>query len=57
MKRRLRIMQTFSKEGIIINKSQRRMNSKDMYFQEELIPPCIKEASIKDNIVICQGMN
>jgi hypothetical protein len=46
MKRRLRIMQIFSKEGIMINKSQRGMNAEETYLNEDLISPGIKEASI-----------
>jgi hypothetical protein len=46
MKRRIRIMQTFSKEGIMVNKSQRGMNAEEVYLQEDLLPPGIKEASI-----------
>jgi len=56
-------MQTFSKEGIMVNKSQREMNVEETYFKEDLLPSGIKEASIivkettKEKIVISQGMN
>jgi hypothetical protein len=46
MKRRLRTMLTFSKEGIMVNKIQRGMNAKEVYLQEYLLSPGIKEASI-----------
>jgi hypothetical protein len=36
MKRRLRAMQTFSKEGIMVIKSKKGMNEKDVYLQEDL---------------------
>jgi hypothetical protein len=45
MKRRIRTMHTLSKEGIMVNKSQRGMNAEQLYPQEDLIPPGIKEAS------------
>jgi hypothetical protein len=35
MKRRLRIMYKFSKEEIMVNKSQRVMNAEEVYPQEE----------------------
>jgi hypothetical protein len=58
IKRRIRIMQTFSKEGIVINKSQIRMNAEEVYLQEDFLPLGIKEDSIivkettKEKIVI-----
>ena len=55
MERRLRIMNTYlhipikeniTKEGILVRKSQRGMNAKETYPQEDILPPGIKEASI-----------
>jgi hypothetical protein len=47
----------------MVSKSQREMNAKEMYLQENLLPPSIKEASIivnetiEENIMIIQGMS
>jgi hypothetical protein len=63
MKKRIRIMQPFSKEGIMFNKSQRGMNVEDVYLQENLLPLGIKKASIivketiKEKLMINEGMN
>jgi hypothetical protein len=46
MKRRLRIIKTFSKEGIMVKKNQRGMNVEEVYLQEDLLTPGIKEYSI-----------
>jgi len=35
-------MHTFSREGIMVNKSQRGMNEEEVYLQEYIIPLRIK---------------
>jgi hypothetical protein len=52
MKRRLRIMKKLSKEGITMHTSQRGIHLEEMYFQEDFLPPCIKEDSIIVNETI-----
>jgi hypothetical protein len=49
-------MQTFSKEGIMVNKIQRGMNVEEMYLQEDLLPPNIKEGSINFGFFVCIGI-
>jgi hypothetical protein len=51
-------MKTFSKEGIMVSKSQRGMNAEKVYLQEDLLSPGIKESpfimkeTIEEKIVI-----
>jgi hypothetical protein len=46
MKRRVRVMQKYSKEGIMVNKNQRRMNIIEIHIQQDLPHSSNKEASI-----------
>jgi hypothetical protein len=63
MKKRIRIMQKYSKEGIMVNKSQRGMNTKEIHFQEDRLHSGSKEASImvkkttEEKIMINQDRN
>jgi hypothetical protein len=63
MKRRIIILYTFSKEEIMVSKSQRGMNAEEVYLKEYHLPPGIKEASIivkettEENITVSYGMN
>jgi hypothetical protein len=46
MKKRIKIMKKYSKEGIMVSKIQRGMNIKEMHFQENHLHLGNKEASI-----------
>jgi hypothetical protein len=63
MKKRVRVMQKYSKEGIMVNKNQRRMSIIEIHLQQDLPHSSNKEASImmkgstEEKIMINQGRN
>jgi hypothetical protein len=63
MKKRVRVMQKYSKEGIMVSNNQRRLGIIEIHFQQDLPHSSNKEASNmmkrykKENIMIIQGRN
>jgi hypothetical protein len=48
-------MQKFSKEGIMINKNQKGMNTKDLLHSDNKEASIIVKETTKENILISQG--
>jgi hypothetical protein len=63
MKKRVKIMRKYSKEGIMVSKNQRRMSIINIHIQGDLPHSNKKESSlmmkesVEEKIVINQGMN
>jgi hypothetical protein len=63
MKKRVRVMKKYSKEGIMVNKNQRRMSIIEIHLQQYLPHSSSKEystmmkRSTEEKIMISQGRN
>jgi hypothetical protein len=63
MNKRVRVMQKYSKEGIMVNKNQRRMSIIEIHLQQDLPHLGSKEystimkGSMEEKVMINQGRN